>query len=327
MYFRITRRKNRTKQLNEKEGVMKRVMLSVGVTVAFALCMCVESFAQNDSRSLDELIGDLKADRVFGNARDARRALLQILNPQVAELKPLSRDLVRKLEQALLSKDYQQRQNVALLLRRTSGYQPSRDLLLVTVEGLRDDSVPQPSSKGGRRVLAGVFGNASAGTEYLAGHLGKSTKLLEAKLESDCQQQRILCAAILATEADAEEMARYVEVFRGGLKSRSEQQRFLSAYLMGVLCIKTDLERVTGILAEHLKDNDIPWDAKLATQALSHLGVDAHLYLAAIRSSDAQQQHGIDSVRQHLVARPIQNRKVIPGCLRFIWSHRYLKGR
>ena len=302
---------------------MKRVMLVVGAAT-LALCLCGESFAQSGERSIDELIGDLKADKTFGNARDARRALMQILNPQVAELKPLSRGLVPKLEQALLSSDYQQRQNAALLLRRTRGYQPNRDLLVVTVEGLRDDSIPYPPPKGRRRVLAGVFGNASAGTEYLAAHLEDCVDLLEAKLESDCPQQRALCATILATEADDDDMARYVEVFRQGLKSQSEQHRFLSAYLMGVFCIKADMMKVTDILAEHLKDNDIPWDANLAAEALSHLGVDAHLYLSVAGSSDTQQRRRIQSIRQHAVGQPIRNRKVIPGRLRFVWSHRYL---
>jgi len=300
------------------------VILLLAVVTTVSLCPCVKSFAWGDEKDVDELIDQLKADMTFGNARDARSRLLRMLNSQGATLKPSPRAVARTLEQALLSEDYQQRHNAASLLRRTSGYKPGKNLLAVTIEGLRDDSVPHPPPRGRRRLLAGVFGNASEGTEYLAAHVAGCADLLKAALESDCEQQRTLCAAILATEADAAEMERYGEVFRRGLTSPSEQQRFLSAYLMGVFCIRADMEEVTGILAEHLKSNGIPWDAKLATQALSHLGVAAHLYLDTSGSTDAQQQRRMASIRQHLVSQPIANRKTIPGYLRFIWSFRYL---
>lgn len=115
------------------------------------------------------------------------------------------------LEAALNSEDFQQRQLAAALLRDAlfpagrwgwfdrDGEAPStepdqrvsRRLLEVTIEGLRDDTIPWD---GTRNVMVA---NASGGFRFLVRYASQAVDLLEAGCRSSDEQQRLICALAL----------------------------------------------------------------------------------------------------------------------------------
>ena len=68
-----------------------------------------------------------------------------------------------------------------------------------------------------------------------------------------------------------EVLARSAHLLQGALSSGDGQQRFLAACILCRSPHLGDPKRVCSLLFEHLADNDIPGDAKMATQALCFL--------------------------------------------------------
>ncbi|MFI4855144.1 MAG: hypothetical protein ACIAQF_09255 [Phycisphaerales bacterium JB065] len=237
---------------------MKRLMY------LFVLGLLIQPIAAaEDGRTIEELIEDLRDDDVRWNAHDAIDAIWSMENPPIAEL-----------EQALHSDDWQQRQIAALLRwryipphswlrqskqvtedRRQEAEQISKRLIEVTVEGLRSDNLPYDKEQG--RYLD-VF-NASRGFLSLIYHADLAQEELEGALESD-----------------------------------DYQQKFLSAVILGTGGVTASAEKAAPILIPHLRDNDIPEDARLAIYALHSLGESViPLLEAALPTADKQQSDAI----------------------------------
>lgn len=260
-----------------------------------------------DTQGSHDAIAELTSDDRVGNAVAA-----------LAELGAMGSTNLRALEVALTSADYQQRQLAAHVLRGTSGYAPNDLLLAVTVEGLQHDVLPLETWPTGEFAYTGVR-NAAEGTRYLAQHVQQARPFLHTGLESPDEQQRTLCALVLAISGSREAVVRYEPYFHAALNSPSAQQRLLGAYIMGVLNINTDLRRCADILLEHLKDNQFPLDAAMSIQALSHLGTGVLPYLSeAETSADMQQRKAIAVVRSRLRDRPL-SKSALKSSLHCIW--------
>ena len=166
---------------------------------------------------IDELASD---DRV-GNALAA-----------LEELRAMGPANLPALETALSSADSQQRQLAAHVLRGIGGNEPSDLLLAVTVEGLRHDALPLETWPNGEFAYTDVR-NAAEGTRYLTQHAQQARPYLHEGLESSDEQQRTLCALVLALSEGKAAGPRYDPHFRAALNSHSAQQRLLGAYIMG----------------------------------------------------------------------------------------------
>lgn len=175
---------------------------------------------------------------------------------------------LKELHAALDSSDWQQRQLAAGLLwdflhpqswhcrewpdwRREPQGEVTTRLIEVTIEGFRDDNLPY-DQRSSRYMFA--F-NAAEGFRHLRRH---------------------------AKQAEAELAA--------GLTSDDYQQRFLCALVLGFGSVSSQAEPVARILLPHLRDNNIPEDAKWCTAALFRLGIDvAPVLEAALHKADNQQ--------------------------------------
>lgn len=157
---------------------------------------------------------------------------------------------------ALKSADYQQRQLAADHLRSMEGFELNQDLLRVTVEGLRDDRFPFDPGTALDSSTWTWSTNARDGTAFLVTYARPAQAFIAQGLASDDRQQRLLCAAIAGW---------------GGLD---------------------ELAPVAApILIEHLADNDMQGDAKIAYAALVAFGAHARGALeSAIESPDTQQR-------------------------------------
>jgi hypothetical protein len=214
-------------------------------------------------RTADELINDLRADDIRWNAIEAMNALGRLREPPLAEL-----------ERALDSEDWQQRQLAAALRwryiepwdwlwqddslpawRLESTGTVTHRLLEVTVEGLRSDALPYDREQQKYTPVS----NAADGYRVLVKNAEAARDLLEAGLKSDDYQQKLLCALALGT---------------GG--------------------VSASVEKAAPILIPHLRDNDIPEDAKFAIYALYRFGESGiPLLEAALPDADVQQAQAI----------------------------------
>ncbi len=175
---------------------------------------------------------DLRDDKATWNAQRAM--------DRFEELGPRGR---AALEESLLSSDRQERQMAAAALRREcwkwgsedgrklTGVQPSERLIRTTVEGLASDTMCWSS---------GTYDNAWEGFEFLILFPEKTVAALGAGLESKDEQQRVLCAALVAHAGHA---AWY--------------------------------DRAIPILLAHLADNGHCGDARLSGRALHWIGPEA----------------------------------------------------
>lgn len=258
--------------------------------------------------SVDTLISDLRADDIPRNAVQASRELQRLLNEPLQEMLSLRDDTVAKLNGCLSSDDYQQRQFAGSILRKMSGTTPSKRLLQVTCEGLRDDALPN------------TVDNAMG---YLLLHLDQSSEFVIEGLTSEDKQQKYLCASLLAMSEDDKDVAKSVTVLQKGLNEDNEQWRFLCAFIMGARSIRKDVTKTVSILVGHLKHNSTNWDAELATVALSFFGPDVIPYLPASEASvDRQQRQHLDTVRKLAprTKRATGNQIMGEAVFRFIWS-------
>ncbi len=194
----------------------------------------------------EQLVAALTSDNVRMNAERASWALLDTNNP------PL-----RLLEKALDSHDYQQRQFAANILRYHSKKEPSLRLLEVTIEGLRDDNLPNDENP--VRSTCNFLFNAANGIRFLVRHIDIAKSLVMKGLDSEDQQQRFLCA-----------------------------------YALGMNEITNRLKETVSILVFHLRDNEIPEDACMACAALFRLGPVTAPLLRSEKELDAQQ---VESIR------------------------------
>ncbi|MFG0293421.1 MAG: hypothetical protein ACF8MJ_09755 [Phycisphaerales bacterium JB050] len=213
--------------------------------------------------SAADLVDQLRADDTRWNAMEAMDALGRLREPPIEEL-----------ERALDSEDWQQRQIAAVLRwryidpgfwlwgddslpawRLESTGTVTRRLLEVTVEGLRDDALPFDEENHHYTFVA----NAVSGYRALVVHAEAARDLLEAGLESDDYQQKLMCALILGA---------------GG--------------------VSDSVDKVAPILIPHLRDNDINEDAKHAIYSLYRFGESVVPYLeAALPRADEQQGQAI----------------------------------
>lgn len=203
----------------------------------------------------EQLVEYLHSDDIRGNAVAAMNELW----------KRRGDGLVAALEPALESKDWQQRQMAAEILRGIETYTPTNRLLEVTVEGLRDDGLPFDENG------YGVFAfNAFSGTRYLLKHPKEGTDILVKMLESD-----------------------------------DSQQRFLAAYVLGATGRSGAIQRITEILIPHLRDDDVWGNACMAVYALYHRGPDVMPLLEPyLDSKDEQQRLAVRLVRMDLKSPP-----------------------
>jgi hypothetical protein len=165
-------------------------------------------------------IEDLKDDEIPGNAAAAAAQLSNFVG--------CGDEVEIRLVRALDSPDYQQRQYAASVLRSPCPPPLYDRVLAISVEGLRNDVYNSSWT---------TFLNASEGTEYLFRYIDQAKFHLFA-----------------------------------GLDSADNQQRFLCAYILAYSNRPVDLPRMVSILCEHLNRNEIGQDACMAASALFRLG-------------------------------------------------------
>ncbi len=239
----------------------------VAVCVALAACAwLVPTLARAQAEEPSRLIADLRSDDVEWNAIHAYRILYSSADPPLAEL-----------ESALESDDWQQRQLAAAVLwyhydppewRRARGAAPrghlTARLMEVTVEGLRSDDLPIERATG--RCVT-IF-NAREGFSRIRRH----PKLA-------------------------------IEALANGLESEDRQQQLLCALLLGFAGAEAHADRAVPILLPHLRDNEIPEDAKWAAPALYRFGPVALPQLeGALADADDQQRALLKLIIDHLRA-------------------------
>lgn len=177
--------------------------------------------------------------------REHRQALAEILLRELGEddiphnaidavdvLFGLGHAAAPALERGLRSPDWQCRQLCAHVLRSMQGYVPGDDLIAVSVEGLRSRSTGQVNSTSQPNLSAWV----NPALEALR-YLPLYPELLDASL----------APAIAADDP---------------------QQRLMAAAIAGLAGRESLIDQAAPVLIEHLAENDIAEDAKLATLAL-----------------------------------------------------------
>jgi hypothetical protein len=176
---------------------------------------------------------------------------------------------------ALNHEDWQVRQVVCEIIwnmQRDPGYIVTEDLVSVTIEGLKNDTTPIDRER--HRGL--IYFNATLGVSKLIPIARQWKHLLEPILESEDRQQQFLAAYILA---------------RGGIHESAE--------------------RVSEILLPHLRDNNIPEDAKFAVYALGGMGPELLPYLTdALVSADHQQRDLIQLLMVNIMNPPITQSEI-----------------
>jgi hypothetical protein len=171
-----------------------------------------------------------------------------------------------ELELALDAPDHQQRQLAAHLLRLLPTYLPTSRMLEVTWEGLAKDGLPSQRATATQRSAFTHVCNAKDGTAYLACHAAKARDLL-----------------------------------RQGMMSSDPQQRMLTAAAVGLGGLHELIPQAVPILLQHLQDNDITGDAKLAAYALRGFGPDVRPTLELNQDGgDGQSRKAIERVLQQL---------------------------
>ncbi|MBO6512487.1 MAG: HEAT repeat domain-containing protein [Phycisphaerales bacterium] len=146
-------------------------------------------------------------------------------------------------------------------------YEITPELISVTIEGLKDDTTPIDHAR--RRGL--VYFNASFGV----------SKLIPI----------------------AHEWRHHIE---RAMYSDDPQQRFLAAYILGRAGVDQSIGKACEILLPHLRDNDIPEDAKWAVYALGGFGPPILPILRdALADADDQQRSLIQLLMANLLDPPM----------------------
>jgi hypothetical protein len=201
------------------------------------------------------LIDDLRDDDISWNGTEAMEALSS-----------LGRGVRGRLEAALDSPDWQQRQLAAAVLRRSilpwGGMEgPVEDapdrLLAVTVEGLRDDDLPRQGAGGRRRAAFTNVADAREGLWFLWNFRDRLGPHLGPAIASDDPQQRLLAAGLAAR-------ARIAALLPAAVKE----------------------------LGSHLADNEASGDARFAVRCLADAGEGARALVAPL-ADDADPQRAL----------------------------------
>lgn len=210
-------------------------------------------------------INDLRNDEIPWNADSA-----------IAHLTRIGLPAVPRLNAALDSSDYQQRQLSAHILRQIldntafTGFVPCDRLLEVTTEGLRSDTLPFDPGDDSRPSHGLYVNNGREGMGFLAHFPLRARPYLLQTMRSGDPQSRFLAALIAAQAAPP------------------------------IL-----FPEAAPILISHLKDNAISEDAKFAASALKSAGPLAIPYLqSAARSTDDQQRNTALLVLLDLITEP-----------------------
>ncbi len=187
------------------------------------------------------------SNRVYDStlSRDQRQILAEILLGELGEddiprnaidtvdvLYALGQAATPALERGLRSPDWQRRQLCAHVLRNTQGYLPGDDLIAATIDGLRRHSTGEVNATS-QPTLSIWVNPALEALRYLPQYPELLDESLAPAIASDDPQQRLMAAAI------------------AGLAGR-----------------ETLIDQAAPVLIEHLAENDIAEDAKLATLAL-----------------------------------------------------------
>jgi len=213
------------------------------------------------------LINDLRKDDIQGNAETA-----------MDHLEGLGIRAVPALERALDSKDWQQRQLAAHILRLIhenlgwDAFVPSPRLLAVTAEGLRDDHFPSepPDEREHRPYRYSYVYNGREGLNYLARVGAPATAVL-----------------------------------RDSMWYGDPQARLLAAGAAGFAGLTDLLPSAAPILVEHLKDANSYRDAEFASSALRSFGPAAMPYLEeCVESLDAQKRQAAQLLALGMAAEP-----------------------
>ena len=128
---------------------------------------------------------------------------------------------------------------------------------------------------------------------------------------------RNLTTTVTWFENFPDQIASARELLIEGMWSQDPQLEFNAAYLLSFLEPGDELPRVCSILINHLADNDIAWDAVVASEALGRIGPRTVPYLqAAYPGRDEQQLSVIEHLLGHLSDDPRGwRRTIIPGVL------------
>lgn len=246
---------------------IRRAVVSAAVAGCAVCARGTPQFAHDDGKATPDLalIEALGDDDERWNATEAMSTLVEMIDPPIG-----------LIERALDSNDRQRRQLAAHVLwrlihprdwdeRDPAGHVTPR-LLEVTVEGLRADSLPWDRES---QRYTDVW-NAAEGLHMLSLHAREARAMLERGLSSKDRQQQLLCALAL------------------GLGGVTESAGAAAPVLM-----------------PHLRDNDIPEDAKWAVAALYRLGDGITPVLdAALPGADDQQRDLIFLLKQDLASPP-----------------------
>jgi len=195
--------------------------------------------------------------------RDLRMSMLtNSADPAMMLLATCGEQAIADLERTLDAPDHQQRQLAAHLLRLIPTYRPTQRMLEVTLEGLAKDDIPVPRRRTKQPYMLLEVCNAKDGTAYLACH---------------------------ASEA--------IELLTQGMMSSDEQQRMFAATASGLGGASSLIPAAAPILLEHLRDNDITGDAKIAKFALRGFGPDVRPTLElGLIEADVQARKAIEQV-------------------------------
>ena len=164
------------------------------------------------------------------------------------------------LEAALRSRDRQQRQLAGIILYDQIE-EPSTRLIAVAVEALEHDRLPYDpgspdSGDGGDREC--WVNNAQKASRFLAEHPEAARPWLQRRL-----------------------------------RVRDEQQRFLSACLLAWGKTDESVSSTVRVLCDHLQDNELPGDARVAASALASMGKDILPQLRVQFSASDEQARSI----------------------------------
>lgn len=168
----------------------------------------LEKLKQLSDIEIYQEINNLRDDHVKWNAYG--EPLIDIMRLDLFE--------VEKLATFLNSDDYQQRQYIAHILRRSKPNFHSDRLFEVLVEGLQEDRIPygiRNASFGDGEFL---FLNAYMAFDDLLYNGSHAKKYLLKGLKSKCRQQKFLCAILLGENKIFEQVDYTIEILCENLK-------------------------------------------------------------------------------------------------------------
>ena len=255
-------------------------LLSIRVRAELLTRLEQKAMSPRSERWLESLaVHSLAHDSVTGNAEWG----MAVLARRLPESLPV-------VEAALLSEEWQRRQLAAAVLR--GWYQTTRhpswlppnlsniepyvfpdDMLIVSVEALRDDALPNDYQS--RRTT--WISNAKESLILLAVHARRAEPLLMWALESD-----------------------------------DEQQRYLAACALGLGRVSEAVDRAAPILIDHLSDNNWGGDASVAASAIFGFGPDAIPYLEPLaEDSDPQVRTTVELLVRKLRGEPLVHSELL----------------